>query len=208
VTLILDSAPGWLDDPRVGFLLLAVGIASLLVEAANPGVIGTGVLGAAAVLAGLWSLAASSTTPLGLALVLVAAACFVAELFTKVRGLAAAAGSAAFLVGGLVLVDDPAEAVPAALVVPTAVVLGAAVTAIGVLAARTRALPPISADQTLVGRDVVVDRTDGATGQAFVAGAWWQVRTTGEPLEPGMRARVVARTGLDLVVDPLPKDGP
>jgi membrane-bound serine protease (ClpP class) len=160
------------------------------------------------VLAGLWSLALQATTPLGLALVVIAAGCFVAELFVPVTGAAAAAGGAAFLAGGLVLVDGPGGAVPAPVAVPTAVVLALAVTGVGLLAAHTRALPPTTGEAALVARDLVVDRTDGHTGQAFVAGAWWQVRTTGALLVPGGRARVVAVDGLDLLVDPQPKDGP
>jgi membrane-bound serine protease (ClpP class) len=208
VTLIIDSAPGWLADPRVAYVLLALGIASLLAEAANPGIVGTGVLGVAAVLAGLWSLALQAVTPVGLGLVVVAAACFAAELLTKATGPAAAAGSAAFLAGGLVLIEPPGQGLPASVAVPTALALGLAATAVGVLAARTRALPASTGEGALVGRDLVVERADGATGEAFVAGAWWRIRTAGDPLEPGVRARVVARDGLDLVVEPQPKDRP
>lgn len=211
--VLLGVAPGagpsglarWVEDPRVAFLLLALGTVSILVELAHPAVPGTGVGGALAVLAGLWCLSQQSVSAVGLGLMVLAAGLWAAELLTPASGVAGALGAVALALGGLLLVDGPSGGVPAAVVVPTALVLGAAVVAAGRLGWRSRGLPStLTGGDALIGRDLTVAESDGGTGRAFVHGAWWQVRSVGPPLGRGTRARVVSLDGLVLVVDPRP----
>jgi membrane-bound ClpP family serine protease len=55
-------------------------------------------------------------------------------------------------------------------------------------------------------RDVGRGPEPGRLG-AFTEGTWWNVRSTGEPLAAGTRARVVGQDGLTLLVEPiLPED--
>jgi membrane-bound serine protease (ClpP class) len=201
----LDALVRWLDDPRVAFLLLTLGTASVIVEIAHPGIVGTGIAGVTAILMGLWSLSLQPVNPVGLVLLVLAAGFYAAEVLAPATGVAAALGSIALLIGGLLLVDGPDGGVPVAVVAPTAIVLGAAVVLAGRVAQRVRGAPStLTGPGRFVGRDLVVDRTDGVTGQAFCEGAWWRVRSAGPVLMPGMPARVVALDGLDLVVDPRP----
>jgi membrane-bound ClpP family serine protease len=53
----------------------------------------------------------------------------------------------------------------------------------------------------LVGRETVVANADGRTGQAFVDGAWWQVRSRTGDLTEGDPVTVVANEGLRLIVE-------
>jgi membrane-bound serine protease (ClpP class) len=199
----LDTLGGWLADPRVAFLLLAIGIVAIMAELAHPGTVGTGVGGAAAVLVGLWSLSMQSMDAVGLGLIVLAAVLYALELFNPTTGVAAAFGSIALFVGGLLLIDGPGGGVPVAVVAPTAVVLGVAVVAAGRIGLRTRHLPStLTGTGRFVGRDLTVASTDGATGRAFVEGAWWSLRSTGPVLATGAPARVVAVEGLVLIVDP------
>jgi membrane-bound serine protease (ClpP class) len=195
----------WLGQPIVAFVLLALGVTSVMVEIANPGIIGTGVGGVTAILAGLWSLSMQPTNPLGLLLIVVAATLFAVEVLTASPGVAGAIGAVSLLVGGLILIDDPVGGgVPPAIVGPTSVAIGAAVIFTGRLARRVRQRPSITGDELFVGRDVVIDHAAGATGQAFVEGAWWQLRSTDAPLRAGDTVRVVAVDHLVLIVDPHP----
>lgn len=207
-----DTVVDWFDDPRVAFVLLTLGIASVTVEVANPGIVGTGVAGVALILAGLWSLSLQPVNPVGLGLVAVAAGLFIAELFTPTTGVAAALGSIVLVIGGLLLVDDPDGGVPAPLVVPMSVVLGGGAVLAGRLAVRSRSLPAITGAGRLLDREVTLARVDedGTGGDVFTDGAWWRVRSTGAVLRAGTRVRIVAIDGLVLVVDPrtpLAKDG-
>jgi membrane-bound serine protease (ClpP class) len=201
----LDSFTAWLDDPTVAFLLLALGILSVALEVAHPGLIGTGVAGVVLILLGLWSLSMQPVNTVGFALVLLAAALFLIDLFVPTLGVAAILGAVALLVGGVLLIDDPVDGgVPVAVVAPTAAIVGGAVILASRLALKARRQPStLTGEGNLVGRAVTVDRVDGdGVGHAFAAGAWWFVRTAGAPIEPGTTARVVTVDGLVLVVDP------
>jgi membrane-bound serine protease (ClpP class) len=205
-TGVIDTVAAWLDNPTVAFLLLVLGIASVTVEVAHPGTVGTGVAGILLILAGLWSLSMQPSTPAGLGLIVLAAGLYIAELFVPTAGVAALVGSVALLVGGLLLVNDPAHGgVPAGVVLPATILLGVGAVFAGRLALRTRGAPStLTGAGLLVGRDLTVARAerDGASGKAFIEGAWWNVRSIGAPLTPGAPARVVALDGLVLVVEP------
>jgi membrane-bound serine protease (ClpP class) len=70
----------------------------------------------------------------------------------------------------------------------------------GRLALHARTARPWTGTDTLIGREVTVASTAGASGQAWVEGAWWRLRSR-ESLEPGDSVRVRDVDGLDLVVD-------
>jgi membrane-bound serine protease (ClpP class) len=90
-------------------------------------------------------------------------------------------------------------------VAPMAVVVGVVSVLAGRLAVQARGRPStLTGTGRFLGRDLTVDRTDGTTGQAFIEGAWWRVRSAGGPLVAGARARVTALDGLELVVEPHP----
>jgi membrane-bound serine protease (ClpP class) len=208
----LDTFTAWLDNPTVAFLLLALGITSVMVEIAHPGIVGTGVAGVVAILLGLWSLTMQPVSTVGLALMLLAAVLFLAELFAPTTGVAALLGTVALLFGGLLLIDDPVGGgVPAGVVLPSALVIGTAVVVAGRVALRVRDRPPLTGPDGMVGQEVVVHQVDTGPapgGRTFADGSWWQVRTSGAPLRPGATARIVAVDGLVLVVVPSREEQP
>jgi membrane-bound serine protease (ClpP class) len=83
-----------------------------------------------------------------------------------------------------------------------ALVVGGGSVLAGRLAWCARRAPSVSGREGLLGRQVTVRTTDGATGQVLLDGAWWTARSRGAPLQPGQRVRVVDLDGLDLIVDP------
>jgi membrane-bound serine protease (ClpP class) len=119
-------------------------------------------------------------------------------------GIAAAGGTAALVLSGIFLFrDTPGLEVSMAVVVPVAAVVGGAVVVAGRLVLRSRrARSTLTGSGLLVGRIATVRRAGATTGQAFVEGAWWNVRSTGPPLDEGSAVRIVAMDGLDLVVEP------
>jgi membrane-bound serine protease (ClpP class) len=197
-----------LADPNVAFLLLTLGTLGLIYELATPGIGVAGVTGAIALLLALFSLSVLPVNVVGLLLLAVAAALFVAELFAPgVAGFAF--GGAVVLVLAAVFLFDDAEgvAVDPAAFLPTAVVAAVAALLAGRLVMRTRRMPSTSTGADVFpGRLVTVAEADGPTGRTFTEGAWWSLRSVGPPLRPGAQARVVALDGLVLVVDPLTPD--
>jgi membrane-bound serine protease (ClpP class) len=206
----LDSLVSWLDNPTVAFLLLALGIGSVMVEIANPGIIGTGVGGVILILLGLWSLSMQPADTVGVFLMVLAAVLFLVELTRPSWGVAGLLGAVALAAGGILLVDDPVNGgVPPAVVLPAAVVVGGAVVFAGRIALRTRDQPStLTGPERMIGLDVVVERiAEDGSGRTFIEGAWWQVRSASLPLEPQVPGRVVAVDGLVLVVLPGPARG-
>jgi membrane-bound serine protease (ClpP class) len=201
---VLRGIQQMLADPNVAFLFLSIGTLALIYELATPGIGAGAAVGVILILLGLFAVAALPVDVVGILLLGLAAALFVAELFAPGVGVAAAGGTAALVLSGVFLFRGAGDVeVDTAVLAPVALVVGGAVTVAGRLALRARRAPATTTGPGLfVGRPVTVRRADGPRGQVFTEGAWWNVRSTGAPLEPGARVVVVDVDGLDLVVDP------
>lgn len=196
-----------LADPNLAFLFLSIGTLGLIYELATPGIGAGGVVGLTFILLALFSLAVLPVNAVGILLLLLSAAMFVAELFAPGVGIAAAGGTATLLLSGIFLFRDaPGLRVSMAVVAPVAVVVGGAVVVAGRLVWRARrARSTVTGPGLFIGRFVTVKRTGPARAQAFVEGAWWNVRATGPTgpgLDDGAVARIVDVDGLDLIVEP------
>jgi membrane-bound serine protease (ClpP class) len=194
----------WLADPNLAFLFLSVGTLGLIYELASPGVGAGGVVGASLIILAMFSLSVLPVDAVGLLFLLLAAALLVAELFVPGVGVFATLGAVALVLSGLFLFRGTAGLEVSLLVtLPTALLVGGGTVVAGRLALRARRAPSTTTGKgALVGRVVTVQRSEGSTGQAHVDGTWWNLRSTGPPLEPGDQLRVRSVDGLDLVVEP------
>ncbi|MCA1782449.1 MAG: nodulation protein NfeD [Dermatophilaceae bacterium] len=197
-----------LADPNITFMLLTLGTLGLIYELATPGVGVAGATGVVSFLLALYSLSVLPVTVVGLLLLAVAMALFVAEVL--VPGVAGFAfGGAVVLVLSALFLFDDAEGVAVDLTaaLPLAIVMFVAAVIAGRLAFRARSAPSTATGADLLtGHLVPVLDADGMTGRGFTEGAWWSLRSIGAPLEPGGRARVVGIDGLVLLVDPSAED--
>jgi membrane-bound serine protease (ClpP class) len=193
-----------LADPNLAFLFLSIGTLGLIYELATPGIGAGGVVGLTFILLALFSLSVLPVSAVGVVLLLLSAAMFVAELFAPGVGIAAAGGTGTLLLSGIFLFrDTPGLQVSLAVVAPVAAVVGCAVVIAGRLVWRARrARSTLTGPGLFVGRVATVRRTGSAPAQAFVEGAWWNLRTTGHALDDGATVRIVDVEGLDLVVEP------
>ncbi|HVF75687.1 MAG TPA: NfeD family protein [Acidimicrobiales bacterium] len=187
-----------LADPNLTFLFLSIGTLALMYELASPGIMGAGTVGVIFMLLGFFGVAVLPVNVVGLLLLLAAVVLFALELFAPGIGVAAAGGSVALALSGVFLFDDaPGLELSAAVFVPVAAVVGGGVVVAGRFARRS-----ITAPSTMTGAERFLGQqvTVGPRGQAFVDGAWWQLRSTTE-LHEGATARVVDVDGLVLVVE-------
>lgn len=194
-----------LADPNIAFLFLSIGTLALIYELASPGIGAGGGVGVVLILLALFSLSVLPVNAVGLLLLGLAAALFVAELFAPGIGVAAAGGTAALVLSGIFLFDDaPGLGVSMVVVAPVAAVVGGAVVFAGRLVLRTRAsASTMTGPGLFIARTVTIQRVVGGRAQALVEGAWWNVRAVTGELQPG-RARIVDVEGLDLIVEPVP----
>ncbi|HEX2153738.1 MAG TPA: nodulation protein NfeD, partial [Acidimicrobiia bacterium] len=154
---------GQIADPNIAFLLLSFGTLAIVYEAANPGIGFAGIAGVIAILLGFFALSVLPVTAAGVALLLLAAALFLGELFVPGVGVMAAGGTIALLLAGLFLFEGTPE-VRAPILWPTALVVGAATTFAGRLAWQARRTPTTTGVSTLVGKRVRVEPRDGSRG--------------------------------------------
>ena len=190
----------WLADPNVAFLFMSLGTLAIIYELANPGFGGGAIVGVILILLALFALAVLPVNALGGLLLILAAILFVVEIFTAGIGVAAVGGTAALVLGGLFLFRGRVGVDPQVLI-PVAVVVGGGTVLAGRLAWRTRRIAATTGAGGLLGKVAVVQSATGTTGQAMVEGAWWNVRTRGEPLREGATVRVVGVEDLELVVE-------
>jgi membrane-bound serine protease (ClpP class) len=140
-------------------------------------------------------------TSAGLALLALAIALFIAEIFVPGVGVLAAGGTIALLLAGVFLFEGQLQVSPPVLW-PTALVMGLATTFAGRAALKARLSPVTSGTETLIGKPVTVVGEGGERWSAFLEGSWWAVRPSNGELVPGDVMRVVDIEGLELIVEP------
>jgi membrane-bound serine protease (ClpP class) len=199
----------FLADPNLAFILLSIGTLGLIYELATPGVGFGGAVGIVALVLALFSLSVLPVNVVGVLLLLLAATLFVAEVVAPGFVGFAAGGAITLALSGVFLFRDASGAeVGLEVILPMAIVVGAAVVVAGRLAWRSRRAPArVSGIETLVGRVVEIGEPEGDRAQVFIEGAWWNSRSVdGRALVGHTEARVVDVDGLTMVVDPVPPD--
>jgi membrane-bound serine protease (ClpP class) len=194
-----------LADPNVAFILLSLGTLAILYEIANPGLGLGGVIGVASLVLALFSLSVLPVNYAGAALVVLAAAMFIAELFMPGIGVGAAGGTLALLLGGLFLFQgESGIGVDWWVLIPTVgVAFGLALLA-AVMVARTRGIRSRAGSDDLLGRETTVENAAAGEPRGKVGGSFWRLRPEdgAGPLRDGDRVTVVERRNLDLIVVP------
>lgn len=192
-----------ITDPSVALLLMMLGFYGLILEFGSPGLGVAGVLGAIALLTGLYALQLLPVNYAGMALILLGVGFMVAEAFAPSFGFLGLGGVVAFVLGALILIDTdlPGFGIPLSLVI--ALGLGSALL-IGVtasMAVKARRRPVVSGAQQMAGALAeVVDDTPGASW-ASIHGEIWKVASP-SPLRRGQKVRILGRRGLVLDVAP------
>lgn len=185
---------GVLNDPDVVFVLVMLGILGIAFEAYNPGGIVPGVLGVLALIAAIPGLMGLPVSWLGVLLLAIGVALFIVEALVGGYGVAAIAGTIAFIAGGLTLFDSP---YPSERATPTVVVISALAVggAFWVIARRARAarLTRVATGAGAMVGEVATARNDVSPlgGHVSVHGEIWAARTTHGTVARGRTARVV-----------------
>ncbi|MEX1004523.1 MAG: nodulation protein NfeD [Acidimicrobiia bacterium] len=188
-------------DPNLALLFISIGTLAVIYEAANPGMGFAGIAGVIALLLGFFALSVLPVTSAGIALLILAMALFIAEIFVPGVGVFAAGGTVALIFAGLFLFDGPVG-VSMPVLWPTALVLGAGSAYAGRAVVRARLRPPTTGISTLLGREVTVVESGRGGWSAFLDGTWWTVVPGTDDLADGLVAEVRAVDGLRLIVEP------
>jgi membrane-bound serine protease (ClpP class) len=190
-----------LIDPNILSLLFLAGIAGIGYEIFHPGVVLPGALGAVALITSLFGFSVLPVSWAGVALIMLAIALLVIDLYVTSHGALTVAGLICLAVGAIMLFQNA----PAPYETSKPLVIGVAV-GLGLIwsfavgkAWQIRRHPVEMDPQTIAGAVGEVRRN----GLVFVNGELWQARSAdGEDLRPGERVRVESLDGLVLTVRP------
>ena len=195
-------------SPPVAYLLLAAGLVLLVFELFTGGIGIAGGVGALSLVLASYGLAVLPTNPVGVALLVLGMFGFAVDVQTGVPRVWTGIGLVAFVVGSVVLYDDPVSLGWIPLV---AGVVGVLLMMLGGLPAtvRSRFSTPTIGRESMVGEvgEAVADvQPDGVVR---IRGALWPAHANrSTPVTAGQAVRVIAIDGPQLQVEPVAESGP
>ena len=195
---------GYLMDPNIAFIFLAIGALALYAEFNHPGAVVPGTVGVVFILVAAFALNLLPTRFAALVLILGAFALFAAEAKFASHGVLTVGGIALLTLGGLLLVDSPIPEMRVHLLTALAVSipLGLITAFLMSIALKARRNKPVSGAQGLIGETGVAQTPLSPQGKIFVHGELWDAVSS---LEVSVGQSVVVRRvdGLVLTVDPV-----
>jgi membrane-bound serine protease (ClpP class) len=192
-------------DPNIGFILLVLGALGVYVEFSSPGLIFPGVAGGILVLLGLSSLSVLPINWAGAALLILGVSLFVLEAKFASHGILGTGGTAAMVLGAMLLIDGPPEMrihlmTALSVSIPFALITMFLVT----LVIRARQNKAVMGSDTLIDQIAEARTALSPSGTVFVQGEYWNAESDA-PVEKGGHVRVVSVEGLKLHVAPVGK---
>jgi membrane-bound serine protease (ClpP class) len=190
--------------PEVMFILMLMAIYGILGELSNPGTVLPGVVGAIALILVLYMGAILPINIAGLALIGLAIALFIVDVYAPTHGVLTGGGIVAFLLGALMLFNraEPGFRLSLAVILPATIVTALFFIFIVSAGLRAQLLPVRAGRETMLGKIVpALGRIDATGGQVFLEGELWNA-VSDTPAEKDQPVEVVALDGLTLKVKP------
>lgn len=186
-----------ITQPDVAFILMSIGGLGIMLELYNPGAIFPGVVGAISLILAFYAFQTLPINYAGLALIVLAAILFIAEIKVVSHGLLTVGGVISLFLGGLMLIDtvDPALKVSKSILISISVFAGLLLALITWLVAKDRKSRPFVGNEGMIGRKGIMRKN----GFVFVEGALWKTESD-EPLAEGFKVTVTGVEGLILKV--------
>jgi membrane-bound serine protease (ClpP class) len=194
---------GFLMNPNITFIVLAIGALALYFEFNNPGAILPGVVGALFILLALFALNLLPTRFAALALILLAFILFGLEAKFTSHGILGTGGVVSLTLGALLLVDGPIPEMRVRLwtALGVSIPLGIITIFLMTIALRAHRNKVITGEQGLVG-EIGVARTElNLDGKVFVHGELWDAHSS-SPISTGDPVVVERVNGMLLDVRP------
>jgi membrane-bound serine protease (ClpP class) len=191
-----------LADPRIAFVLFALGALCVYFEFQHPGAIVPGVVGSLAVVLALYGFHMLPINLTGVLLTGVAAALFVLEAKVQGFGILGFGGIVAAVIGSLILIDVPTPELrlPLALVLAVVIPFGVILVMMLKLALRARHQKITTGTAGMIGLRGRAETEIVPEGTVFVRGELWRARSHMK-IARGESIRVTGVEGLMLEVE-------
>src|SRR5271166_6527459 len=195
---------GYLMDPNVSFILLAIGALALYAEFNHPGAVIPGTVGVVFILIAAFALNLLPTRFAALVLILGAFALFAAEAKFASHGVLTVGGITLLTLGGLLLVDSPIPEMRVHLLTALAVSipLGLITAFLMSIAFKARRNKLVSGAQGLIGETGTAQTALSPRGKIFVHGEIWDAVSSSD-VSIGQGVVVRRLDGLLLQVEPV-----
>lgn len=190
--------------PEVMLILTLAAIYGILGELSNPGAILPGVVGGIALILVLYMSAVLPVNIAGLALIGLALALFIIDVFAPSHGVLTFGGIVAFFLGTLMLFNDaePTFRLSLKYIIPATLLTAAFFIFVVGSGVRAQFLPVRSGAETMLGQTVAaLSSIDTAGGKVFIEGEYWNA-VSPTPVPAGAAVEVVGIRGLTLDVKP------
>jgi membrane-bound serine protease (ClpP class) len=200
---------GYLMDPNVAFVLLAIGMLALYAEFNHPGAVVPGTVGVVFILLAIFALNILPTRFAAVVMILAAFVLFALEAKFASHGVLGIGGMVTLTLGGLLLVDGPIPEMRVHFWTALAVSLplGAITVFLMTIALKARANKVTTGAQGMIG-EIGLAQTDlDPYGKVFVHGEIWDARA-GQHVSAGQRVVVKTVHDLEVEVDPVTESAP
>jgi membrane-bound serine protease (ClpP class) len=188
--------------PEVMLILMLAAIYGIIGELSNPGAILPGVVGGIALILSLYMAAVLPVNVAGVALIVLAVALFIIDVFAPTHGVLTGGGIISFFLGALFLFDraEPAFRLSLAWIIPATVITTAFFIFIIGSGLRAQRLPIRTGQEAMMGHTVKALETIGpSSGKVFFDGEYWNA-VSETTIPAGAVAQIVGLDGLTLRV--------
>ncbi|MGO8766027.1 MAG: NfeD family protein [Limisphaerales bacterium] len=191
-------------QPEVMTLLLLIAIYGIIAELSHPGAILPGVAGVLAIILLLYMSATLPLNAAGMALILLAVALFVIDIFAPTHGVLSFGGIIAFFLGILMLFNREPSAyhLPMTWAISVTLVTAAFFLFFVSKGIRAQFLPKHAGAETMIGKTVAAQSPiDTLHGKVFIEGELWNA-VSETPVAAGQTVEITGIKGLTLKVKP------
>ena len=194
-------------NPNFAYIFLMVGVLGIVLELQSPGIGVGGIVGGISLLLGLYALSVLPVNLVGVALLILAAILFVAEIFVISGGILAIGGVAAMILGGVLLFDAPGGVlrVDWSVIILTSLATLAFFAFVIRAVARARRQTSSGGLEAMIGAQGRVRQAIDPVGQVMVHGELWRAQAD-STIGVGSAVTVKAVEGLMLTVEQMDED--
>ena len=193
-----------ISNPNIAYILMMIGLAGLYFELSHPGAILPGVVGGISIILAFFAFQTIPVNYAGFLLIVLAIVFFIMEMKISSYGLLSVAGITSLLLGSLMLFENSGSDMRLSwgVLIPTLVMVSGFFVVISGLVFKSHLSKPRTGARGLVGEIGVVKEALMPEGKVFVHGELWKA-TSKDPIETGVRVRVVKIINLVLEVEPV-----
>jgi len=190
-----------LTNPNIAYILMILGFYGLLYEFTHPGIGFPGIAGAISIILAFYSMQTLPTNYAGVALIGLAIALFIAEVFVTSFGLLTLGGIVSMTLGSLILFDSPADYLRVSLHIVIPFVLATAFIMVFLIRLAIKAYRK----KSVTGQEGMINATGEARGavdrqgKVFVNGEIWNAESD-ERIDDKEKINVIAVRGMVLKI--------